>query len=423
MSYQGNNTGAESTGREKQDILVLVEHAGQGGAEKVAATLAQALAEDKGYQVHYCALYQPAQFPEIPGVAVSTLGLQAGSGLLGRLQRYRSAVIRLRQFKKKHGIRLTISNLWPADWLNFLTGKERKIAVIHINILNNHQNRMMVKARRLVSFVYKGFDKIVLVGSNLQEELQNFFKVPVSKLQVIHNPVDVKRAATDDKEPLAPLDKLLRGNQVLVAINRLSAIKNTEALLRIYKRLQPISAKLLIVGEGEEKASLKAAAQAAGLSFCNCEEGDTDLSKDIFFAPFQRNVFAILKRAKLFLFPTKGEGIPLVLLEAMSCGCPAIVSDCPNGGVSEIMEGAHPFDMANPRTEAERGTGGYLMPIPTSAAIDEIWAEKIMEMLSLEKEDFGRIRQEAQDRAASFDIAHFAQRWRTLVSTTLKPNE
>ncbi len=409
----------------RKNILVLVEHAGQGGAEKVAATLAQVLAAGEAgqspYQVHYCALYKPERLPQIPGVAVSTLELSPKGGLLAKLQRYKNAVRSLRKFKKEHQIDLTISNLWPTDWLNFLTGKDRKIAVIHINILNNHQNRMMVKARRLVTFVYRGFQKIVLVGSNLQPELAGFFKINPAKLQVILNPVDVAQAARlAGERPPAALEALLTHHTVLVAVNRLSAIKNTEALLRIYRLLPAAGVKLLIVGEGEDKKDLQNTAQEAGLAFCSLENEEPDLTKDVFFAPFQKNVFAIFKRAKLFLFPTRGEGIPLVLLEAMSCGCPAIVSDCPNGGVSEIMQGRIPFSAGAPRTNAERATGGYLMPIPTNKITDSIWAKQIEAMLLLKETDYNTICREAEMRAQNFDIAHFAAQWRKLTATVLK---
>lgn len=409
-----------TSGPEKKNILVLVEHAGQGGAEKVAAVLAQALAENKSYRVHYCALYRPAQLPQIPGVVVSTLGIETGGGLRGRIARYGGVISRLRRFKKQHHIALTISNLWPADWVNRFCGREGKIAVIHTTILHSQYNRLMVKAHRLVSAVYRGFDKVVLVSGNLTTELADFFRIPASKLQVVYNPVNNAQAAQLAAEtPMPALEKLFSEHQVLTAINRLSPGKNTEALIRIYRLLKPTGAKLLVVGEGAEKPALEAAMEAAGLTFMNLSADSIPEDKDIYFAPFQQNVFAIFKRATLFLFPTRGEGLPLVLLEAMSCGCLTLASDCPNGGVSEIMQSKTPFNIQQPRTEAEKATGGYLLPIPEGLASDALWVEKIKELLSLDKAAHKDLIGAAQQRAADFDIHHFSRQWQELVKNVL----
>ncbi len=406
---------------EQKNILVLVEHAGQGGAEKVAATLAETLAAQEGYRVHYCSLYQPAKFPEIPGVEVASLGLASGGGMQGRLQRYWGAVARLRRFKKANNIHLTISNLWPTDWVNFLTGREKKVAVIHTTILHSHHNQLMVKARKLVSFIYGGLDKVVLVSDNQKPELADFFKVPTPKLQVIYNPVDNKKAAhLAEKAPSQQLEKLLSERPVLTTIGRLSPGKNVEALIRIYQHLRPTNARLLIVGEGPEKPTLETVIQAVGLTFADFS-GDLQRAgdADIYFAPYQQNVFAVLRRSTLFLFPTRGEGLPLVLLESMSCGCPALASDCPNGGVSEIMQGKTHFDIKHPRTQSEKATGGYLMPIPDDAATDALWAEKIQELLSLDDAGRQALRHTAQKRAADFDISHFSRQWQELVQNLL----
>ncbi len=404
----------------KTNILILVEHAGQGGAEKVAATLAESLAGQGVYEVYYCALYQPAALPHLPGVNVNSLGLSTGGGFRGRLKRYRGAVSRLSRFKKENNIYVTISNLWPTDWVNRLAGDEKKIAVIHTTILHSHHNWMMLKARRLVSFVYTGLHKVVVVSSNLVPELTDFFKIPASKIQVISNPVDNQRAALLATEaPAEALQKLFSQKRVLTAVGRLSHEKNTASLVRIFRLIKPTGAKLLYVGEGPEKAALQVQVLKAGLTLADLSEGYPKDEKDVYFAPFQQNVFPVFRNTSLLLFPSRGEGVPLVLLEAMSCGCPVLASDCPNGGVSEVMQGKTPFNIQQPRTKAEAATGGYLMPIPDDAATDALWAEKIEEMLSLGEEEWGKISRTAQERAADYDIHHFSREWHEMIQNTL----
>lgn len=400
-----------------KNILVLVEHAGQGGAEKVAATVARLLAARSDFKVHFCALYQPAQMPQIPGVEVHTLGLQMGAGMKARIARYRQAISGLRRLKKEKNIGLTLSSLWPVDWLNRLTGRDRKVAIIQINILNNPQNAMMVKMKKLVSFVYRGFDKIVLGGGNLEAELRDFFGIPAEKLQVIHNPVDNRGTQQLAIQlPAPPLEKLFAAKRVLMCANRLSSIKNTEALLRICKKLNDPDVKFLIVGEGEEKPLLQRTAKELGLSFCDIQSASDDFKEHVLFADFQANLPALLSRATLFLFPTKGEGLPLVLLDAMSSGCPALVSDCPNGGISEIMQSAKPYDPQRLRTIPEKATGGYLMPIPDDLETDTIWAEQIRKLLDAPAERTA-LAKSGKARAEDFDVENIRQQWYTLADS------
>ncbi len=48
-----------------------------------------------------------------------------------------------------------------------------------------------------------------------------------------------------------------------------------------------------------------------------------------------RDISSYYQIADLFLMPSRGEGFPRVLLEAMACGCPPLSFDV--GGVAEIL--------------------------------------------------------------------------------------
>jgi glycosyltransferase involved in cell wall biosynthesis len=62
------------------------------------------------------------------------------------------------------------------------------------------------------------------------------------------------------------------------------------------------------------------------------------LGDHVEFAGFQPldGVLALMDRAKLFVFPSFGEGMPRVLLEALARGLPVVISDV--GGVSGLIE-------------------------------------------------------------------------------------
>ena len=68
---------------------------------------------------------------------------------------------------------------------------------------------------------------------------------------------------------------------------------------------------------------------------------------------FQANPYSWMKSADLFCLPSKYEGLPNVLIEAMACGVPAISTDCPHGP-NEILCG---------------GELGEIVPVGDSAAL------------------------------------------------------
>ncbi|RYZ17397.1 MAG: hypothetical protein EOO16_24270, partial [Chitinophagaceae bacterium] len=204
------------------NILVLVQEFGQGGAEKVAAMVAQLLQERGRGRVFFYALNRGGSIPVIEGVECGSLDIVPRGGIKGKLGTYRERFGRLARLKKEKQIDLTISQLWPVDWISALTGNERKVAVMQINILNNEQNKAMVRMRPLVSYIYRKFNRIVLGSANLVPELEGFFRIPKEKLQVIYNPIDTALIDRNRAEPLPyRLEEVFAQHRVLVAAHRL----------------------------------------------------------------------------------------------------------------------------------------------------------------------------------------------------------
>ncbi|RYZ23468.1 MAG: glycosyltransferase [Chitinophagaceae bacterium] len=402
------------------NILVLVQEFGQGGAEKVAAMVAQMLQERGRGQVYFYALNRAENVPVIEGVECGSLDIVPAGGIRGKLQTYAARIGRLRRLKQEKQIGLTISQLWPVDWISALTGSERKVAVMQINILNNEQNKAMVRLRPLVTYIYRKFDRIVVGSSNLLPELTGFFRLPAGKLQVIYNPIDTARIDSNRAEPLPyGLEAAYASGHMLVAAHRLAPIKNTEALLPVLAGLKGKGVKLLQIGEGEEKERLQRDATAAGLRYTQCESG-FDPEADIYFLNFQKNIHNLIGRAAAFVFPTKGEGLPLGLLEALYSGTPALVSDAPNGGVFEVLQGKGAWQPG--RKEVEKASGSYLMPVPDAGTPETIaaWQRQIEAVLAQPPAERARDIEAGRARARFFDKQSIQEEWYTLVDRLMR---
>jgi glycosyltransferase involved in cell wall biosynthesis len=132
---------------------------------------------------------------------------------------------------------------------------------------------------------------------------------------VIPNAVDVAAAPRsmlyDRKRPL------------IVAVGRLKAPKDFSTLIGALGRLPQESFDGLIVGEGPERQPLEGEVSALGLA------------NRVRFAGERHDIPELLATADVFVLPSRSEGLPISVLEAMAAGLPVVASRV--GGVPELV--------------------------------------------------------------------------------------
>lgn len=139
--------------------------------------------------------------------------------------------------------------------------------------------------------------------------LEKFVKS--KKLKYVPNPVHI------EKTP-----RLLKYNfPVVLAVGRLSYEKGHDILLRAFAKFicrYPMW-RLVIVGDGKLDKDLKK------LAF------SLDLANSVVWCGMRANVFAYYHAATIFVMPSRYEGTPNALLEAMGLGLPVVVSNASSG--------------------------------------------------------------------------------------------
>lgn len=161
----------------------------------------------------------------------------------------------------------------------------------------------------------------VIVFSQLQRNFLVRLGVPLDKLAVIPNGVDVEKYAPGTSN----LKLRWNAERLFVYQGRISAEKNVEALLKAWKQSRlGEDCKLLIVGNGPLSSSL--------MPFYGEEDG---IIWHGFEADEQRRI-EILQAADVFILPSLLEGLSLSLLEAMSCGVACVATDA--GADGEVLE-------------------------------------------------------------------------------------
>lgn len=106
----------------------------------------------------------------------------------------------------------------------------------------------------------------------------------------------------------------------VLTIGRLVPIKNQSALLRALRVSGCDDTELLIVGRGALRGQLEEEAAALGLGASVRFAGQVPRDE----------VFRLAADADLFVSTSRGEGMPVAVLEAMASGCPVVLSDIPS---------------------------------------------------------------------------------------------
>lgn len=172
--------------------------------------------------------------------------------------------------------------------------------------------------------------RIITVCNKAKEEL-SLAGVPSEKINVLYNGVDTalfSRRRVQDAE----LTRIRERNELIfLNVAGLNPVKNQIALIQAFANLAQISrvardAKLLICGGGPMKHELVATAHRLNV--------DRQL---VFLGQRQHDQMPeIFSIADAFVLPSLSEAHPWSLLEAMSCGLPAIASAV--GGIPETIQ-------------------------------------------------------------------------------------
>jgi L-malate glycosyltransferase len=189
-------------------------------------------------------------------------------------------------------------------------------------------------------------DGISVPSQFLKRETERWLALPATPpIEVIGNFVDVEHFApvpVDQHKPLSDLFPAAGGGEpsgpILFHVSNFRPIKRVRDVVEVLARLRKrVPARLILVGDGPERAPAEQLARELGVEASVCF-----LGKRTEFVEY-------LAHADAFLLPSETEGFGLAALEALSCGVP--VFGYAVGGLPEVVtpdEGrlVAPFDVA-----------------------------------------------------------------------------
>ncbi len=160
----------------------------------------------------------------------------------------------------------------------------------------------------------------------------------------------------------------------IASLGRLGQEKGHDILIEAFARIAPLypDTDLLIIGEGPQRAALENLIAALSLA------------GRVHLPGASKNPFPALAQAKVFVLPSRYEGFPNALAEAMALGLPVIATRF--GGVDEIVRDGDNgliVSMENPETMAQ--AIATLLQYPDRAAAIGHAAKRITDDFSPER--------------------------------------
>src|SRR5215469_9528019 len=299
-------------------IVLAISSLGGGGAERVMTLLAGALAA-RNHEVWLVTLAQSGNdfFPL--DARVRRLGLGVTGDSRNMLHGIWANARRLRVLRR------TVSTIGPHAVLSFVTSTNvlTILACIRLRVRIIVSERVDPAAHReiriwsgLRSLLYQFADGIVVQTESIAEWFRKRL-LTRARVIVIPNPV----VPLPDVEPYAH-----ESGPFLLAAGRFTPQKGFDLLIRAFGSATALTPelKLVIAGEGPEAQSLRDLAVELGLG------------ARVSFPGRVSELSRLLKCAVAFILPSRYEGFPNVLLEALALGVPCVATDCP-GATREIL--------------------------------------------------------------------------------------
>ncbi len=360
-----------------------------GGSEELWSQTAISL-RHAGHDVQATVVHRPQLSHNVTSLAKHGIHLETHPsrhvGVAGRIwnkltRKYRRSYGRVARFRPDLVIISQGHNSGGFNWANIC----RKASIPYVMIVHCNSENWWFDDRELdeAAAAYAGAQTVFCVSRSNLNLLRMQLSDPISNGEIVWNPYKVSPQST----PAWPPED---GRVRLACVARLDpAAKGQELLLQVLARPEwrerPV--ELSFFGEGPHHRALQRLAEMLQL-------------KQVHFRGQVSDIEEIWKRNHMLVLPSRYEGLPLVLVESMWCGRPAVVTDV--AGNTELC--------------VDNETG-FVSPAPTVSLLADT-----LERAWNRRADWPRMGQAARARAEGQiprdPIAVFSERLKGCVETS-----
>jgi len=365
-----------------------------GGSGVVATELGLELAR-RGHEIHFITYSQPVRLallnpnihyhevhvPEYPLFHYQPYELALSSKLVDMVKLYKIELLHVhyaiphayagymaKKMLKEQGIRIPmVTTLHGTD----------------ITLVGNHPFY-----KPAVSFSINHSDIVTSVSQDLKDATYRLFDIK-REIEVIPNFIEIDKNRIDENSECHRSLMATETQKIVTHISNFRKVKRIPDIIKIFYEIQKVMpAKLMMVGDGPEKAPAEALCEELGIA-----------DKVIFFGN-SNEISKILCFSDLFLLPSETESFGLAALEAMASGVPVISSN--TGGLPEVNR---------------EGFSGYLGNVGDV----EYMAQKAIEILSDDEKLF-EFKSNALKVAQEFDVQNIVPMYERVYQKAIKMN-
>ncbi len=222
----------------------------------------------------------------------------------------------------------------------------------------------------VVTFSINQSDGVTAVSEDLRRETYEHFKI-TNEIDVIPNFIDLEKFKKQKKDhfkkAICP-----KGEALVVHTSNFRRVKRIGDVIDVFANIhKEIPSKLLMIGDGPERAKAETQAKELGIE------------ADVRFLGKLEAIEEVLSVADLFLMPSEKESFGLAALEAMACEVPLISSNA--GGLPELNV---------------QGVTGFL------SEVGDVEDMSRKALFILDKRNLPTFKENALKRAREFDIAN-----------------
>jgi glycosyltransferase involved in cell wall biosynthesis len=304
--------------KHENKISIVSQTLAGGGAERVAVNLANYYAS-VGFDVDLLVFHLTGPYESLVANNVNIVNLNSS--------RARYSLFKLRKYLKKNPKALFLSVIRDVSVFLGLASigiEQKHITFREANTLNSVQNQSWLK-RVLYKFLMRvSYSQAKSIIANSHDTKQDLILNNITtseKIKVIRNPVLTSNVEELSQDAVAEEWFSQKKIKVILSVGRLNPQKNFPFLISAFKDVYKncVDARLMIVGEGEEKQKL--------LDLIR----DEDLSDVVKLVEFQKNIYPFYRSSAVFALSSDWEGFGNVIVEALSFGLPVVSTNCPGG--------------------------------------------------------------------------------------------
>ena len=383
----------------KQKFLMVVPMLHQGGFERVCVRTARIL--EPWFDVTI-AMFSDADIAyDITGLQVVNLDVPAAEGKLNKILNVGKRILKLTALKKKLKPDISYSFGPTANLINVLTPFGGKV-------WTGVRSWMDMDMPGMLKLFCKGSHKVICCSEVIAAALKE--QLGADNTEVLYNPYDCKMMEEMAKQPVEGMPDF-SDKKMMISVGREDDVKEFWHLIKalyLMKDTVP-EAVLCIVGDGSFAEYKKLAA-------------DLGIADRVYFAGLQKNPFAWIRQAALYVGTSAMEGFPNGLVEGMACGPGAVFANCMSGP-AEILSDR--FEQIVGKQEILEEAYGILIPVmeekknldPAVLTREEQELADLLTELLRDRQRLDSLAQRAKVRAAMFSDQAYAETIRRIAES------